>query len=236
MKSIVKFVSACIVLCAIIVLIVAGASYFSNKNAPATEKRAKITSETIGNRIQEIAELGTLQHHYRKSANYQDAKKLLKYLPDWRINKSIKEFTLIYEGEVKLGYDLKDIKVNVDTTTMAIEITLPEPKILSHSIDFESIDIICENKGWFNEIKLNDFKQFFVEEQKTYEEANRDLLNKRAREQAVRIITLYIESIVNIVKPGQAADSSADTTLQAIDLQDIKNWLPAEDSYQLKIK
>lgn len=200
--------------------------------------RTKISSQVIGNRIQEIAELATLQHHYRKNANYQDAKKLLKYLPDWRINKSIKNFSLIYEGEVKMGYDLKDIQVNIDTASMAIDITLPEPKILSHSIDFESIDIFCENKGWFNEIKLEDFKKFFLEEQKKYEADNHDMLKKRAREQAERIITLYLESIINIVKPGQMDNSTADSTLQANPpaAEDIKKWLPAEDGYKLNIK
>ncbi len=200
--------------------------------------RTKISSQVIGNRIQEIAELATLQHHYRKNANYQDAKKLLKYLPDWRINKSIKNFSLIYEGEVKMGYDLKDIQVNIDTTSMAIDITLPEPKILSHSIDFESIDIFCENKGWFNEIKLEDFKKFFLEEQKKYEADNHDMLKKRAREQAERIITLYLESIINIVKPGQMDNSTADSTFQANPpaAEDIKKWLPTEDGYKLNIK
>ncbi|MCQ2063567.1 MAG: DUF4230 domain-containing protein [Fibrobacter sp.] len=238
MKIIAKALSVCIVFCAIIVLIMAGISHLSNKENTAIEKKPKITSEFVGNRIQEISELATLAHHYRKNANYEDAKKLLKYLPDWRINKSIKNFSLIYEGEVKMGYDLKDIKVGIDTTAMTIEITLPEPKILSHSIDFESIDIICENKGWFNEIKLEDFKKFFVEEQKAYEATNRDLLNKRAREQAERIITLYLESVINIVNPNLQADSVADSTSQTGKpaVEDIKKWLPIEDGYKLNIK
>ena len=63
-------------------------------------RKTQITSEFISNQISEITELATLHHHYRKVANYQDAKKLLNYMPDWRINKSIKEFSLIYEGDV----------------------------------------------------------------------------------------------------------------------------------------
>ena len=234
MKIIAKALSVCIVLCAIIVLIMAGISHLSNKENTAIEKKPKITSEFVGNRIQEISELATLAHHYRKNANYEDAKKILKYLPDWRINKSIKNFSLIYEGEVKLGYDLKDIKVVVDTTTMNIEITLPKPKILSHSIDFESIDIICENKGWFNEIKFEDFKKFFLEEQKKYESANHDMLKKRAREQAERVITFYLKSIINIVKPENESAKPNENlpTPQA----GFKTWVHPEDSYKLNIK
>ena len=59
-------------------------------------RKTQITSEFVSSQINGISELATLHHHYRKVANYQDAKKLLVYMPDWRINKSIKEFSLIY--------------------------------------------------------------------------------------------------------------------------------------------
>lgn len=206
----------------------------SNKSDFTEQNNQVITSEFIGAKIQEIAELSTLQHHYRKISNYQDVKKLISYFPDWRINKSIKEFMLIYEGDVKMGYDLRDIKINVDTATMAIDITLPDPKILSHSIDFESISIICENKGWFNDIKFEDFKKFFLDEQKKYESANHDMLKKRAREQAERIITFYLKSIINIVKPESEAAKPSENppTPQA----GFKTWVHPEDSYKLNIK
>ena len=157
--------------------------------------RIKALSD-VEQQINEISELATLHHHYRKNANYQDAKKLLEYMPDWRINKSIKEFMLIYQGDVKLGYDLKDIKVNVDPVTKTIAIALPEPKILSHSIDFKSIQVLWEKKGWFNDIRFEDFKQFFIAEQKKYEEENNDELKRRAREHAQKIIQLYLGSVV----------------------------------------
>ena len=67
MKIIAKALSVCIVLCAIIVLIMAGISHLSNKENTAIEKKPKITSEFVGNRIQEISELATLAHHYRKN-------------------------------------------------------------------------------------------------------------------------------------------------------------------------
>ena len=59
-------------------------------------KGPNITSAFVEQQINEISELATLHHHYRKNANYQDAKKLLKYMPDWRINQSVKQFGLVY--------------------------------------------------------------------------------------------------------------------------------------------
>ena len=159
-------------------------------------KRTSITSEFVEQQISEISELATLHHHYRKNANYQDAKKLLEYMPDWRINKSIKEFSLVYEGDVKLGYNLKDIKILVDPNTQSIFIYLPEPRILSHSINFESIQILWERQGWFNNIRFEDFKQFFISEQKKYELENSEELKRRAREHAMKLIQVRLGTTI----------------------------------------
>ena len=167
-----------------------------------------ITSEFIEHQIQEISELGTLHHQYRKMASYQDVAKLVESLPAWRINKSVKEFVLIYKGDVKLGYDMKDIQIFVDKITKTITITLPEPKILSHSIDFESIDVVMEKSGWFNDIKFEDFKKFFIHEQKKYEQENYNELKKRAREQAQRIIYLYLSAVLEIETPSSTEQKS----------------------------
>ncbi|PWJ35556.1 DUF4230 domain-containing protein [Fibrobacter succinogenes] len=166
------------------------------KKLYADTKRTSITSEFVEQQISEISELATLHHHYRKNANYQDAKKLLEYMPDWRINKSIKEFSLVYEGDVKLGYNLKDIKILVEPNTQSIFIYLPEPKILSHSIDFESIQILWEKQGWFNNIRFEDFKQFFISEQKKYEQENSEELKRRAREHAMKLIQLRLGTTI----------------------------------------
>lgn len=200
MKFKIKIVSICILVCMAFVAGIIAATLIFNKINNSQQKKQEITSDFIESKIQEISELSTIQHHYRKIANYQDAKKLISFLPNWRINQSIKELMLTYEGDVKLGFDLQDIQIKVDAVSRNIEITLPEPKILSHNIDFESIAIICENKGWFNEIKFEDFKNFFIEEQKKYEEASHEMMKKRAREQAERIILFYLSAAINIDK------------------------------------
>ena len=191
----------------------------------ASSKGPQITSAFIESQISEISELATLHHHYRKNATYQDAKKLLEYMPDWRINKSVKEFMLVYQGDVKLGYDLKDIKIHVDAITRTIFIYLPEPKILGHSIDFESIQVFLEKKGWFNDIKFEDFKQFFVAEQKKYEEENNDELKRRAREHAKKIILLYLGTVVKLAEePGKSEKTF------------FERWLHPEDGYRINLE
>ena len=221
MKFALKILAVLILMCATAV-----ATTFAIKKLYVTESQGpQITSAFVEQQISEIAELATLHHHYRKNANYQDAKKLLKYMPDWRINKSIKEFMLIYQGDVKLGYDLKDIKINVEPITKTILIYLPEPKILSHSIDFESIEVFWEKKGWFNDIKFEDFKQFFIAEQKKYEEENSEELKRRAREHAKQIIRLYLGSIVKFADPEENSEQPF-----------VKRWLEPNDGYHINLE
>jgi hypothetical protein len=204
----VKILLIAVLACAMVFICTVVSMMIINKFDLFGTSRNAVTSEFIGHRIQEISELGTLHHQYRKMASYQDVAKLVESLPDWRINRSIKEFVLIYKGDVKLGYDMKDIQIFVDKITKTITITLPDPKILSHSIDFESIDVVMEKAGWFNSIKFEDFKKFFVYEQKKYEQENYDELKKRAKEQAQRIIFLYLSAILEIEEPAQAEEKS----------------------------
>ena len=191
MKPALKIVAILLIICATSVT-----TALVMKKLYSDTKRTSITSEFVEQQISEISELATLHHHYRKNANYQDAKRLLEYIPDWRINKSIKEFSLVYQGDVKLGYDLKDIKILVEPNTQSIFIYLPEPKILSHSIDFESIQILWEKQGWFNNIRFEDFKQFFISEQKKYEQENSAELKRRAREHAMKLIQLRLGTTI----------------------------------------
>ena len=191
MKPALKIVAILLIICATSVT-----TALVMKKLYTDTKQTSITSEFVEQQISEISELATLHHHYRKNANFQDAKKLLEYIPDWRINKSIKEFSLVYQGDVKLGYDLKDIKILVEPNTQSIFIYLPEPRILSHSIDFESIQILWEKQGWFNNIRFEDFKQFFISEQKKYEQENSAELKRRAREHAMKLILLRLGTTI----------------------------------------
>lgn len=191
MKPALKIVAILLIIC-----VTSVTTALIMKKLYSDTKQTSITSEFVEQQISEISELATLHHHYRKNANFQDAKKLLEYIPDWRINKSIKEFSLVYQGDVKLGYDLKDIRILVEPNTQSIFIYLPEPKILSHSIDFESIQILWERQGWFNNIRFEDFKQFFISEQKKYEQENSEELKRRAREHAMKLIQLRLGTTI----------------------------------------
>ena len=213
----------------ILVVVLLGALFLATKSVVkmllvSDSRKTQVTSEFISNQINGISELATLHHHYRKVANYQDAKKLLVYMPDWRINRSIKEFSLIYQGDVKMGYDLTDVKIEVDSETRTIFIHLPEPKILSHSIDFESIQVLWEKNGWFNNIKFEDFKQFFISEQKKYEKENYAELKRLTSERLQKVIRLNLSSNIKLVESTESDEKSF-----------IDKWIRPEDGYRIKM-
>jgi len=214
----------------VLALALVGALFFATKAVVkilqfSDSHKTQITSEFVSNQISEISELATLHHHYRKVANYQEAKKLLVYMPDWRINKSIKELSLEYQGDVKVGYDLTNVKIEVDSVTRTIFIHLPEPKILSHSIDFESIRVLWETSGWFNGIKFEDFKKFFVAEQKKYEKENYAELKRLASERAKKIIRLNLSSNIKLVESSETEKKSF-----------VDRWIRPEDGYRINMK
>ena len=71
----------------VLALALVGALFFATKAVVkmllfSDSRKTQITSEFVSNQINEISELATLHHHYRKVANYQEAKKLLVYMPD----------------------------------------------------------------------------------------------------------------------------------------------------------
>ena len=105
MKLIIKITSLVVLLCATVVATVV----VVKKMEAADSKGPQITSAFVEQQINEISELATLHHHYRKNANYQDTKILLKYMPDWRINKSVKELIHLLAAEGNLTSDVHSL-------------------------------------------------------------------------------------------------------------------------------
>ena len=95
----------------------------------------------------------------------------------------------------------------------------------SHSIDFESIQVFWEKSGWFNDIKFEDFKQFFIAEQKKYEEENGSELKRLAREHAKKIILLYLGSAIKLTDNPENYKKSF-----------IQGWIHPEDGYKIRME
>ncbi|MCR5378313.1 MAG: hypothetical protein K6E57_05070 [Fibrobacter sp.] len=67
--------------------------------------------------------------------------------------------------------------------------------------------------------------EFFVAEQKKYEEENGVELKRMAREHAKKIIMLYLGSAIKLANPNEDYKKSF-----------IENWIRPEDGYRINLK
>jgi len=159
---------------ALLVILVAGSivGWFYLRDGPRLEKASvqAISGDVIAEKIAEISELAVLRYHYANAANFQDHAEL----NGWKVPFSTKSFTLKYNGEIKLGIDAGEVRVNIDEAGKEIVITLPPVKILSHTIDESSIEVWDQTKNIFNPILIEDYAAFAVDQKKSIEAGHVD--------------------------------------------------------------
>lgn len=131
-----------------------GLYYIEHNQLLNLESKEIITSDIIESRIKEISELATVSYRYKDVLQLRDHKEINGI----KIPFSEKSFILVYRGEVKAGVDLSDLKIDV-AEDGTVEIEIPTAKILNHTVDEKSIEVIDESDGLFNELKYEDFLQ-----------------------------------------------------------------------------
>lgn len=151
----------------------------------------KIDLELINSKIGDIQELATVEYLFTDAAQFTGSKQI----KEWNIPFTEKSFILRWEGVIKAGVDLKQVKIEVDEENKKITVTVPASKILSYEIDNDSVEVIDEKNNIFNNISVNDKVQF---DSKTEEEmkkrATENGLLKKADENAKDILTRLIQS------------------------------------------
>ncbi len=128
-------------------------------NSASEEQTVEKTLQTLDvtvlqQRLAKISELATVSYEYTDIARHKKTEKIWGY----SIPGTTSTILLRYSGVIKAGVDLHDAKINVKDTTVIL--TLPAPKVLSHSVDPSSIKIINQSNGLFSSIKIADFQAF----------------------------------------------------------------------------
>lgn len=177
-----------ILLVLIIALCMFGCGFlFANKQA-----EPEISSTLIQNRIEQASDLVTTKYHYSKVGKFENSLSL----NGWSIPLTNKNFILTFEGEIQLGTDLSNAKIDIEDST--IQVTLDKPKVISNSIDESSIEIYDETKNIFNPISINDYKKFAVEQKKkALSEAKEKGLLKTAQKDTEKSVKQIISIIPN---------------------------------------
>lgn len=175
----------------LITLIFIGTVFFAGTQYATHKENTKINSTLIKNELKSVKELITTEYSYSKVGKYENSLDL----NGWQIPLSQKSFLLTYTGNIKLGVDLDKAKIAIQGDT--ININLPPISITENTIDEESIEIYDESNNLFNPIKIEDYKNFAIQQK---EEAQQDAIDKGLYQQAQQKTVEAITSLINIIQ------------------------------------
>lgn len=155
-----------------------------------------ITRNELEAQISSLSELVTKKYWYRNATQKSSDK---TWLWGWTMPFSDVSLLATYDGTITTSVDLKQVKFDVNESTKAITVTMPESKIFDHNIPQETINVLQVRNNLFNSISFNDYNQFISAEKLVMEEVaiERGLLIE-ADAEAKEIIQAFLEEMPGI--------------------------------------
>ena len=127
------------------------------------ESEPVITADLLGQQLRDIQELSTVEYHYTNMGRFENQKDFY----GWKVPFTTKSFIVAYDGVIKAGVDLSEMKIEVSGKT--ITVTMPEAKVLSHEMDEESLEVYDETHNIFNPIEIEDYTRFTADQKESIE-------------------------------------------------------------------
>lgn len=177
MRRFKKFLGVLVIILGLLAVAFIGGHYLGKQDS-----QTEITSELVGNRLEQAKELTTTKYFYTNTASFENQRKFY----NWNLPFTTKKFIVSYDGVIHVGIDLSAIDVKVQDQT--IDVTLPEVKILSHDIDSDSVKVFDEEASIFNKMTVDDYANFTNEQKKASEEAKDKGLLEAAKQNTERTI------------------------------------------------
>ena len=174
----------------LLILIIVAGCIFGGYTIGKKEKNRTIDSITVENAINEISELATVEYVYTNMAKYESTKEFY----GWKVPLTTSKFIISYDGVIKMGIDTSKVAIEVNGNTVTV--TMPQPEILSHEIDMNSLQVMDEKYSILNKVDITDFNKFYADqsnvmEQKAFERG----LKQQAQTQSEKAITSLIQSL-----------------------------------------
>ena len=178
-------------------LFVIGMCWFFG-NTLETNTRTRIDSALLQSEIRDIAELSTIVYAYESVASLDRYVAGRLFGREWRWPGTTRSLLIRYNGEVRFGVDFDRIIIDVDNITNSITVLMPPSRIMTHSIDFNTVHVFDDSAGIFVQRSVYDTTDTIANEQAQKEEMliNAGMLDQ-ASENAENLIRRFIESIVN---------------------------------------
>ena len=164
--------------------LVVAAVFFGIRYLPDLfSNRVQVTDLVAESRLEAIGEFATYQYAYSGVQEKSDTRYLLEGIA---IPGTTNYQKYAYEGLIKVGYRVADMKIHVDNLRKEIYVTLPEPAVLSNTIQ-QDTSVYEQRNNILNPIqgdavaKLEESIQA-AELKKAEEQGRFDLAEEHARE------------------------------------------------------
>lgn len=157
----------------------------------------EIKLDVIKTDLKEIGELATVEYLYTNAGIYEDVHNFLNI--DIPFTK--KTFTMKWDGVIKAGIDVNEIDIVENKEEKSLLVTLPKARILSHTPDRESVEVLNEKDGLFNRVHVEDQTAFeSVCDNEMEQRAIENGILDKAQENAKNLILNFLEDIPSIVE------------------------------------
>ena len=168
-----------------------------------SSKKPELNTSAITAQISELSQLSTAELAYRG---------LVRYIQGEITFLTKKEFTMIYDANVKAGVDLGQVQMDIKGNKVSV--TLPKAEIQDITIDPDSLEFYDEKFALFNFQDRQDTVEAlqYAKEDVTKQAEKTDLLTT-AEERAKTVITELVNSMWNQedTKPEITFETAADT-------------------------
>ena len=204
-RRIIRSLCSLVLTVALLAICVLGAKYvldqkeiaFAQQMSEVTEKleealqfkeSLKVNDALVEEKLFEIGELATSAFEYSGEKTIENTRQMMGIdIPG--ITNRVK---LVYNGVIKVGYDISEIEYSVDQNSKLIMIDLPAPKVLDNYIKLDGLEC-TDNNNILNPIGSEDIIGYFTEiEQEELKSAIDKGIYQQAEEKLRSIIVNFM--------------------------------------------
>lgn len=146
---------------------------------------AEVVLDVVNSEVRSIGELATIEYFYTDAGKYSNPKELFGV----EVPFTTKSFIAKWNGTIKAGIKVDQIRAEVDENNHIVTVYLPQAEILSHEIDADSFETLDEKDNLFNPIHIDDIRSFDKESKTAMEERAIEMgILEKAQESAEAIL------------------------------------------------
>ena len=138
---------------------------------PTFDNRAETDSAMLEATVRRVAKLATMSIRYTEVMVHEDQNTIGLFGRAFGIPGTSRFLVARWQGDKLMGIDASDISVEIveHENHRDVVVSLPDTRILSHAIDFESIEVMNEGTGLFTSFATDDLTSFIADMQEEIE-------------------------------------------------------------------